>query len=778
MPIIPGEPTWPYELDVNVEGNHIHFTLDGAWNKKLYQIDPTDNTIPLGIEAEFIFPASQAAYHDGVETINCDQCALTQYAIDHGIDDSYAVGLSIEHMVIAYTPDDDPTHVPPIIYDPHWAIMAAESAIYVLPESIIQNGYYGLEPGTLKMGAQITDNDFTVESSLFHPTNCWGSSKALGSDYTDVDSDPLPELKSALGLQLGLQNFRTASYGNWDIDLDLKWHTELPVFDTDAHLLAYIRSGGRDTTGLLNGEQSAAPDQDLYDYYINDVYTLYKSYGMSYQTAQRRSYRFKIRMKKPGKVIGGLLALVNEAPYTPEDRYPRKYHLIGDDIRSVLIQTNNGYEEYTGEDIKNLKFYRTTAGKNGFDYCKVENWATNIPFKDGPDSEPWARQFLQTGNPQGATNIKKLIPKETPITPGTPVEDTPIPTPGISLARGANIYALTSSQVNVFMGKIFDPASIQDLLNGTQLFGSNQIGAIRDLFYIPCGADDIATSSSTSDIYLGSYKIEMGTSVKWITKNNKLIDCGTVTFNETFGSYLDFEPSCLLYIWLPGCGVHQLQISKYINKTIKLRYAVSVFDGSCMAILSVHNGTKDIVLDTFTGNFAVHIPLTANDQARQTSAVVQGIMQTSTSAIKTIGTVGAGAVGLGAAAAAGSVTAAGAAGIASDLTAGGMSGGGTIMQAANTLQAAMDAPISTRGALSGMLSLFDTMIPTFIAARLNSVEPANELQIVGKPSATGGLVSSFSGFLKTSAFDMSNFPGTVEEANEIQQMFRGGVYVD
>ena len=483
-------------------------------------------------------------------------------------------------------------------------------------------------------------------------------------------------------------------------------------------------------------------------------------------------------MKKRGRVLGGLLALVNKRPFEPEDKYPRKYKLIGDDIRSVSIQTNTGWTEYTGDDIKTLFFYRTTAGSSGSDYCKVENWATNIPYKDGQDSETWARQFLQTGNPAGATNIKKIIPKETPITPGTPVDDTPIPTPGISLARGANIYALTSSQVNVFMGKIFDPASIQDLLNGTQLFGSNQIGAIRDLFYIPCSADDITTSSSTSDIYLGSYKVEMGSNVKWITKNNKLIDCGTVTFNETFGSYLDYEPNCLLYIWLPGCGVHQLQISKYINKTVKLRYAVSVFDGSCMAILSVHNGTKDIVLDTFTGNFAVHIPLTSNDQARQTSAVVQGIMQTSMSAIKTIGTVGAGAVGLGAAAASASATALGAANIASDMTSGGMSGGGTIMQAANTLQAAMDAPISTRGALSGMLSLFDTMIPTFIAARLNSVEPANELQIVGKPSATGGLVSSFSGFLKTSAFDMSNFPGTVEEAQEIQRMFAGGVYVD
>ena len=205
---------------------------------------------------------------------------------------------------------------------------------------------------------------------------------------------------------------------------------------------------------------------------------------------------------------------------------------------------------------------------------------------------------------------------------------------------------------------------------------------------------------------------------------------------------------------------------------------MSVFDGSCMAILSVHNGTKDIVLDTFTGNFAVHIPLTANDQARQTSAVVQGIMQTSMSAIKTVGTVGAGAVGLGAAAASASVSALGAAGIASDMTSGGMSSGGTIMQAANTLQAAMDAPISTRGALSGMLSLFDTMIPTFIAARLKTIEPANEVEIVGKPSNVGGLVSSFSGYLKTSAFNLRNFTGTIDEAQEIQRMFSGGVYVD
>lgn len=763
------EVTYPIDLGVSSGSTGVHFKLEGSWNKKLYQIN-SEGEIPLEIDAYF-----DNVYHYTVEQLrwdmelHCNQVKLTPYAEDHGIDDTYILGLSAEQFRFEATPRHDPP-----LY-PHWWLIGSKDAIVE-----DQDGNWNLNDTPMPMGGKSTDNDFTVNSSYFYPNKCHG--KNADGDFFNVSSSALNALSSYLGNQLGIENFRVSpNYGTWDMNIDITWRTELPVFDTDAHLLAYIRSGGRVTEGLLNGEQPVVQDptdEESYDYYLNDTFTLYTSYGLSYQTASRKNYRLRITMKKRGRVLGGLLALVNKRPFEPEDKYPRKYKLIGDEIRSVSILTNSGWVEYTGDDIKTLTFFRTTAGRAGSDYCKVEQWGTNIPFKDGADSEPWARQFLQTGNPRGATNIKKIIPKETPITPGTPVDDTPIPTPGISLARGANIYALTSSQVNVFMDKIFDPVNTQALLDGTQLFGANQIGAIRDLFYIPCSASDIATTSGTSDIYLGSYKVEMGQQVKWITNNNKIIDCGTVTFNETFGSYLDYEPNCLLYIWLPGCGVHQLQISKYINKTVKLRYAVSVFDGSCMAILSVNNGTKNIVLDTFTGNFAVHIPLTANDQARQTSAVVQGIMQTSMSAIKTVGTVGAGAVGLGAAAASASVSALGAAGIASDMTSGGMSSGGTIMQAANTLQAAMDAPISTRGALSGMLSLFDTMIPTFIAARLNSVEPANELQIVGKPSATGGLVSSFSGFLKTSAFDMSNFPGTVEEAQEIQRMFSGGVYVD
>lgn len=749
---------YPFTLDVIGNAGRLKFTLQGAYNRKLKNIDPVTHEIPLAIESMVDSMYTHFEYHAPV-------CKITDDAIQGGVNENYIIGISVEHI------EERPAL--PFEIDPsQWEGIGVDINDY--PDPYLP----GWQGGFLLMGGLSTDTDFTFDSRGVVGTHVKGVGQQ--GEFDDVtDGNSITDLHSLMGVNVGVLNIITGNYGNWSRDSETIWETELPVFDTDAHLLAFIRSGGEQTEGLLNGEQPVIVDKDKdYDYYLNDTFTLYRSYGLSYEKSEKFKYQFKIVMQKRGRVLGGLLALVNDKPYTPEDRYPRKYHLIGDDIKSVITWNGDQYVEYTGEDIKNLTFYRTSAGKAGFNYCQVQAWSTNIPFKDGADSETWARRFLETGNPQGATNIKKIIPKETPITPGTPVEDTPIPKPGFTISSGGRILGLTAAQVNTFYTKIFNPADIQALLDGTQLFGSNQINAIKDLFYIPCSVDDIATTTTTNHIFLGSYDLDMGSAVKWVTNNNKLIDCGTVTFNETFGSYLDLEPACLLYIWLPFCGVHQLQISKYINQTIHLRYGVSVFDGSCIAFLSRNDGAKDIVLDSFAGNMAVHRPIQANDQARQTAAIAQGILQTSASVIGTIGTVAAGAGVIGQAASIGGIEAGIAAGVGQGVTKGLPGSASAIGTGANTLQASLDAPITTRGALGGMLSLFDTMVPTFIAARLNTIEPENELEIVGKPSNVGGRVGSFAGYLKTSAFDMNNFPGTIDEAEEIQRMFRGGVYID
>ena len=333
--------TYPIDLGKMVSSDAtVHFRLEGSWNKKVFQLN-SDKEIPIEIDAYF-----DNVYHYTVEQLrwdmelHCNQVKLTPYAVEHGVDDSYIFGLSAERFRAEITPEGTPEH--PIL--PKWALIGDKDAIYET-----HDGNWGLNPGAMPIGAKATDNDFTADSSYFYPNNCHGTN--ADGDFFGVSSSALNALGSYCGNQLGVQNYRASDDGTWNMNIDVVWKTELPVFDTDAHLLAYIRSGGRDTTGLLNGEQAVVDDptdEESYDYYLNDTFTLYTSYGLSYQTAVRKNYRLRITMKKRGRVIGGLLALVNKRPFTPEDKYPRKYKLIGDEIRSVSIQTNTGWTEYTG----------------------------------------------------------------------------------------------------------------------------------------------------------------------------------------------------------------------------------------------------------------------------------------------------------------------------------------------------------------------------------------------------------------------------------------------
>jgi len=56
--------------------------------------------------------------------------------------------------------------------------------------------------------------------------------------------------------------------------------------------------------------------------------------------------------------------------------------------------------------------------------------------------------------------------------------------------------------------------------------------------------------------------------------------------------------------------------------------------------------------------------------------------------------------------------------------------------------------------------------------------PENELDVYGYPSGRGGLIGSFSGFLKSSCVQLADgFVGSVQERNEILQMIAKGIYI-
>jgi len=190
----------------------------------------------------------------------------------------------------------------------------------------------------------------------------------------------------------------------------------------------------------------------------------------------------------------------------------------------------------------------------------------------------------------------------------------------------------------------------------------------------------------------------------------------------------------------------------------------------------------NVLMDTFDGNCATHIPITAVDHAQQTNAVITGLLNTAGTTIDSIGSfasvaggaagaAGAAGGGMGGAIAAGGTIAAGGGNLLSSITS-------PIASGYHTLQASMNAPVTTRGSYAGNLGNFGIMHVTFIFAWLNTVVPANEIELVGKPSNKGGSVGSFAGFLQCSAFNLANdFAGTDNEANEIYSIMSNGVYV-
>ena len=215
-----------------------------------------------------------------------------------------------------------------------------------------------------------------------------------------------------------------------------------------------------------------------------------------------------------------------------------------------------------------------------------------------------------------------------------------------------------------------------------------------------------------------------------------------------------------MYLALPYAGVHQLAISKYINKRVQIKLAVDITTGAC----EYHVYANNVEMDSFIGSMGTQIPLTAEDNARQVSGLQNGIIQT-VSGLAQIGLSAGATVASG-----GTLTPV--------AIAGGVSGVNTMAQGLQNMQKEfIDAPIQTKGASVGNLGDFGINSIYFIFAWANSITPKNELNLVGKPSNQGGAVNSFAGFLKCSAFNLADgFAGTQTEAEEISAIMANGVY--
>ena len=326
----------------------------------------------------------------------------------------------------------------------------------------------------------------------------------------------------------------------------------------------------------------------------------------------------------------------------------------------------------------------------------------------------------------------------------------------------AQKYILSKSALVEIGNAIYstDTEVIESILNGTKLFGGNSMNCIVGLQYYPIDVNTVATSSEQNHVTIGSYLIEMENTVNKVLYNNKMLDCGNAFFNPIYNDFRDFEPYTTLYIYLPYIGVHNIDISKYLNKNISLKYAIDLSTGMCTAFLY----GDGVLLDSFDGRMAIEKPITSIDQMQYISSVADGVIATGNSFTNTLSGV---------------IPKQGSNEVSAGLQ--GLQSVGNALSTVNhgfdVMQTAMDLPIRERGTFSPTVSEFAPQYPYFIFVQCETVIPQNEQNIVGYPSNIGGNILSFSGFLKCSNVKLNNINLTEREKSELENILKSGVYL-
>lgn len=564
-------------------------------------------------------------------------------------------------------------------------------------------------------------------------------------------------------------------------------NTDLPIFETDADLLAWALDPENPETlaKMLNYEVPVTPEDqyklDQKYYYLHNIFQ-HKYHGTTssawYNYMWKPGYNSKIRMYRVQPSDSRYYTLVLTVPGgLTRFKGPKGVYTYEDEDVFEVDQDNlqTHFQEYS----------YTISRVAPIDKVEVSDFDTNIPiFGSAQDATDYANDLIGI---EEAVNYSDILAYEQQL-PEPDFGDVDVETEtginGQTYAAGSAIYVLSRSEMIQFFTEIFkiqDPSFINAFKDGNVLFGDNQANAIIGCQYFPFDASLVCSlESSSGSIWVGGWESQNATGKK-VNFNDKVITIGEFFLPDMFKDFRDYEPYTNLYVQLPYCGTYQLSIQKYINKTVKIEYAVDIFTGACTALIYANN----ILLDSMDGMIGSQRPVTGRTAGNILGAITKGGASSIAAGVGAVKAGGASSaligsaygaelgtaagVGAGAAGALAGVGAVGAVGVAA------VAGVDMMYKAKN---AYADPPMATRGQYSGNLGMFSNQKVHFIVAIRHNYRPENELDLIGFPSGRSGPIGSFSGFLKSTCVYLADgFIGSVQERNEILEMIAKGIYI-
>lgn len=394
----------------------------------------------------------------------------------------------------------------------------------------------------------------------------------------------------------------------------------------------------------------------------------------------------------------------------------------------------------------------------------------NIPTWDNKDD---ADDYAD-GNKDitDAPNYSDISGKLTPYNPTGNEDDITEFGEVYTQALFSQQYICTVGQLHEISNALYDtsPSGLfEDIKKGLEMYGDSVIDDIQGCMFFPFDVSQVITNVSPQPyIYFGGYKFDMQSNVKKIVYPNGFYDFGTVHISRTFGTYRDYEPYTNLYVYLAYIGWQKLDIARYLDKDVNIRYYFDTRTGTCLAVLTA-NG---VMVDYFNGQCGVSMPMTLTDFSRYAQTQIQTLLGANHKANTGIagefasnmgsGLVESGAVSMGAVASIGL-------------------GVGAMVQTAKTVYGLSQNNINnfnkTIGGSSSMLNQFLPQECCFMFEIQDADVTPYHTQLQGLPSNASGSIGSFSGYLEVDSVNLICADATANEKAQIVSMLGQGIII-
>lgn len=322
---------------------------------------------------------------------------------------------------------------------------------------------------------------------------------------------------------------------------------------------------------------------------------------------------------------------------------------------------------------------------------------------------------------------------------GVPVPD--LPSIDITALGGLHLYRLTASDFASLMAYLTSNDPGESILK----WFANPIQGITACYMLPYPAH--AAGSAAITVLGITTGVSAYTADQW-----EEYDLGSVYIATRYGDcFLDYSPTTRVSMYLPFCGIKQLNADDIIGHNVGVVYQFDNISGACVCYIT----SDGKVRYTFNGSCAIGIPISQDNWGQTYIAA----------ATAAAGAISGGLGGAGAAIAQGESKL----GIGMSAAAGAVQGGGGL-SAFNSKPS-----VSRSGSFTGAGSALGIPHPFLIIERPDKTKMGDPKNVIGITCGRVMPLGSLSGFNSIDHVHLHGITATAAELDEIERLLYEGV---